>query len=224
MKPDREQLLKIKNGPNHYDQFQREGFYDGWSESIFSHIKETVDLLINQIDKGDLPETMHAFLRKRFLKAGWDKFLYHMEYVRPNDPENRLHDEVNKLYYDQMAFAIGLNNFQDYLKKPTKSLSASLKAHKQELTKLDELAEFHGKKKVNKIKQIFTKHLNEINKSNEPVLDKTRVLSHFEKLLQEITDMDIYDTDDREIIADIVEDCLINFGFDDSDGLLEKYL
>ncbi len=224
MKIDREKLLLIKNGPNHYVQLQREGFFDGWSESIFAHIKEAVDCLINQIDKGESPETMHAFLRKRFIKSGWDRFLYHMEYVRPNDPDNRLHDEVNKMYYDQMAIAVGLNKFQDYLKNPSLSLSASIKAYKLDLTKLDELAEFHGKKKVDKIKQVFTKHLNEINKLKEPFLDKTSVLSQFEKLLQEITDMDIYDTDDREIIADLVEDCLIDFGFNDSDGLLDRYL
>lgn len=223
MKLDREQLLKIKNGPNHYEQFQREGFYEGWSESIFSHIKETVDLLIKQIDKGESPEKMHAFLRKRFLKAGWDKFLDHIEYVRPNDPENKLHDEVNKLYYDQIAFTIGLNNFREYLKQPSKFLATGRKGLEQDLTKLDRLAEFHGKKKVNAIKQVFTKYLHEINASNERPLDKTSVLSCFEKLLQEITDMDIYDTEDREIIADLIEDCLINYGMDDSGGLLDKY-
>lgn len=222
MEINREQLLRIKSGENHYKQFYIGKEYDH-SESIFINISKAIDSLIKQIDQGTPAPELHEFLRKHYLKMGWHKFLEHMEYVRPNDPENKLHDEVNKSYYDQMAKAVGLDNFQEYVKKPKKSSSSAAKSNNESLSKLDELSEFHEKEVVLQIKKAFKKCLKDIDSLG--TLEKKLVIERFEKLLDEITnELDVYDTEDREVIAEVVEECLIHYGFSDSDGLLGRYV
>jgi hypothetical protein len=223
MEINKEQLLRIKSGKNEYKQFYIDKNYDH-SESIFVQISKTIDLLIKQIDSDTPVEELHQFLRKQFLKLEWHKFMEHMEYVRPNDPENQLHDEVNKSYFDRMAQAVGLENFREYVIKPPKRASSSVKSN-HDLSKLDELEEFHGKRVVNQIKKAFEKCLREIDAMKDPALEKKLVIQHFEKLLDFISDdLDVYDTDDREVIAEVVEDCLIRYGFSDSDGMLGRYV
>ncbi|MDF3026615.1 MAG: hypothetical protein K0S23_922 [Fluviicola sp.] len=223
MEINKEQLLQLKSGENEYKQFYIDKNYDH-SESIFEHIQQTVDLLIKEIDNNTPVEELHAFLRKRFLKMGWHKFLEDMEYVRPNDPENKLHDAVNKSYYDRMAQAVGLDNFLEYAIKPSKRAASSAKSN-HDLSKLDELEEFHGKEMVQQIKKAFEECLREIDSMKDSALEKELVIQHFKKLLDFITDdLDVYDTDDREAIAEVVEDCLIKYGFSDSDGMLGKYV
>lgn len=224
MESDRQQLLQIKFGENHYKQFQKKGFDEDWSESIFSHIKETVDLLIKQIEKNETPESIHVFLRKRFLKIGWDKFLFHMEYVRPNHPDNKLHDEVNKSYYNQMAKAIGLDDFQAYLTKPSKIVNSLKQFQKESILKLNELTEFHGEEKVRLIKKAFQDCFKRLSEFKEAPPDKTTIITQFEILLVEIYNLDIHDTEDREIIADVIEDCFLNYGYTDSGGILDNYI
>lgn len=223
MKPNRELLLRIRNGDNLYKQFFAGKSYDH-SESIFSVVTKTIDQLIGKIDAdAPLPE-LQEFVRYRFVKTGWNTFLRDMEYVRPNNPENALHDSVNKEYYRQIGLAIGLDDFEAYVRKPKSNLQTISEEEKTSISRLKELSKCNDATIVAQTEDAFLRCFKKINSGKKKQLIKREVLRIFENLLQEVSAIGITDTEDRELIAEIIEDCLISYGFEDSDGLLDTYL
>lgn len=217
-------LQQLKSSENRYKSLYLNHEYDH-SDSIFEHIIEVCDSLIRQIDAGVSPQLLHELLRMYYLKMGWDMFLKNMEYVRPNHPDNIKHDKINKFYYDQMAKAVGLNDFQAYLKKPNKIDDGILKkALTDGLYKLDDLEEFLGPENTQRVRQAFRNCFEDIFALSASMRKKRAILKRFGQLLDNIAELGVNDTEDREVVAETIENCLLILGISDSEDMLNKFV